>query len=227
MEHRAGTDRMTTEARERGILLVVSSPSGAGKTTLCRRLMAEFSRITFSVSYTTRPRRQNEREGIDYHFVDDAAFSAMVSEDAFAEWARVHGHRYGTSRATVEENLAAGRDLLFDIDWQGGQALNSKYPDETVMVFVLPPTLEELASRLKRRGTDSAEVVERRLAKAKEELSHYGEYHYLLPNVDLEEAYQDLRAIYKAARRAQKRQAFRALRLLEEVRTSSEQGDEA
>ena len=212
-----------SESRERGILLVVSSPSGAGKTTLCRRLMAEYPRIAFSVSYTTRPRRGSEREGVDYHFVDDDTFSAMAGREEFAEWARVHGYRYGTARRTVEENLSAGRDLLFDIDWQGGQALNSQYPEETVMIFVLPPTLEELASRLRRRGTDALEVVERRLAKAKEELSHYGEYHYLLPNDDLELAYQGLRAIYLAAHYTAKRQAFRALGLLQEVRTSTEE----
>jgi len=208
---------------ERGILLVVSSPSGAGKTTLCRRLMAEFPRITFSVSYTTRPRRGNETDGVDYHFVDDAGFDVMVARDEFAEWARVHDHRYGTARATIEENLGAGRDLLFDIDWQGATALNTKYENETVMVFVLPPTLEELASRLRRRGTDAADVVERRLAKAKEELGHYNEYAYLLPNGDFEEAYQGLRAIYLAAHYTKSRQAFRALRLREEVRTSSEE----
>jgi guanylate kinase len=210
--------------RERGILLVVSSPSGAGKTTLCHRLLREFPRLTFSVSYTTRPQRPNEREGVDYHFVDDAAFGAMVAADAFAEWARVHGHRYGTARATIDSGLAAGRDILFDIDWQGATALKTKYADDTVMVFVLPPTLEELAARLRRRGTDAADVVARRLAKAKEELTHYGEYEFLLPNVDLEEAYGNLRAIYLAAHLTQRRQAFRALRLLEEVRTEHETG---
>jgi guanylate kinase len=211
-----------SETRARGILLVVSSPSGAGKTTLCHRLMADYP-VTFSVSYTTRPRRNNEVEGVDYHFVDDETFSVMVRDNAFAEWARVHGHRYGTSRATVLENLSQGRDLLFDIDWQGAQQLNTKYPDETVMVFVLPPSLEDLAYRLRHRGTDAPDVVERRLAKAKEELGHYGEYHYLVYNQDLEQAYSDLRAIYLAAHLTQKRLAYRALHLLEEVRTSSEQ----
>lgn len=209
---------------ERGILLVVSSPSGAGKTTLCHRLLSEFPRLTFSVSYTTRPKRANEREGVDYCFIDDNRFSAMVAEGAFAEWARVHGHRYGTARATIDENLAAGRDILFDIDWQGGTALKTKYADDTVMVFVLPPTLEELAARLRRRGTDAAEVVERRLAKAKEELGHFGEYDFLLPNVELEAAYGNLRAIYLAAHLTHKRQAFRAQRLLEEVRAEGEPG---
>lgn len=206
----------------RGILLVVSSPSGAGKTTLCHRLMAEFDRVTFSISYTTRPRRSNETPGVDYHFVDDATFTAMVNDNMFAEWARVHGHRYGTARVTVDENLAAGRDILFDIDWQGATQLKSKYPDETVMVFVLPPSLDELADRLRKRGTDSAEVVARRLAKAKDELGHYGEYHYLLHNDVLDLAYADLRAIYVAAHLTQSRQASLALRLLEDVRTEKE-----
>ena len=208
--------------RRRGLLLVVSSPSGAGKTTLCRRLMAEFPQVTFSVSYTTRPRRSNEADGVDYHFVDDPAFQAMIDRQEFAEWARVHGHRYGTSRSTIEENLSNGRDLLFDVDWQGATSLHSKYPEDTVMVFVLPPTLEELAARLYRRGTDTPDVVERRLAKAKEELGHYGEYQFLLPNDDLAEAYQGIRAIYLASHLSRERQAFRALQLLEEVRTSSE-----
>ncbi len=211
------------KSRTRGILLVVSSPSGAGKTTLCHRLMNEFPRITFSISHTTRPRRSNEMGGVDYHFVDDDTFSEMIERNVFAEWARVHGHRYGTSLATIEEALAAGHDLLFDIDWQGAQQLNSQYPDETVMVFVLPPTLDELAARLRRRGTDAPDVVERRLAKAKEELGHYGEYHYLVRNVDLELAYADLRSIYLAAHLTQKRIAHLALDLLQEVRTSTEE----
>lgn len=210
------------ESTERGILLVVSSPSGAGKTTLCHRLMEEFPRIRFSVSYTTRPRREGERDGVDYVFVNDATFDRMVEDKAFAEWARVHGHRYGTARQTVTENLDNGRDILFDIDWQGGQQLISKYPDETVMVFVLPPSLKELSERLRRRGTDAPEVVERRLAKAKEELGHFAEYHYLVHNDDIDQAYADLRAIYQAAHLTQKRRAHLALRLLEEVRTSSE-----
>ena len=208
--------------RSRGLLLVVSSPSGAGKTTLCRRLMDEFPGVTFSVSYTTRPRRANEVDGVDYHFVDEGRFQAMVDRQEFAEWARVHDHRYGTARSTIEENLTGGRDLLFDVDWQGATALHTKYPDDTVMVFVLPPSLGELASRLRRRGTDAREVVERRLAKAKEELGHYGEYQFLLPNDDLDLAYQGLRAIYLAAHLSRERQAFRALELLEEVRSSSE-----
>jgi guanylate kinase len=212
-----------TQRRSGGLLLVVSSPSGAGKTTLCRRLMAEFPALTFSVSYTTRPRRPAEVDGVDYHFVDEDRFQSMVDREEFAEWARVHDHRYGTARASIDENLSRNRDLLFDVDWQGATSLHSKYPDETVMVFVLPPSLEELAARLRRRGTDSPEAVERRLAKAKEELGHYGEYQFLLPNDELEEAYQGLRAIYLAAHLARERQADRALRLLEEVRSSSEQ----
>jgi len=186
--------------------------------------MAEFARLRFSVSFTTRPRRPNEREGVDYHFVDDATFTAMVAENRFAEWAHVHGYRYGTAMASIEENLAAERDLLFDIDWQGATRLHTKYPDQTIMVFILPPTLEELAQRLRRRGTDAAEVVERRLAKAKEELGHFGEYHYLVRNDALDRAYADLRAIYLAAHLTQKRQARLALDLLEEARTGEQEG---
>jgi guanylate kinase len=213
---------MTNARGRRGLLLVVSSPSGAGKTTLCRRLMSEFSQVGFSVSYTTRPRRGNEVDGVDYHFVDDSAFQAMIGRQEFAEWARVHDHLYGTSRAAIEENIGNGRDLLFDIDWQGATALHTQYPEDTVMVFVLPPTLKELAARLYKRGTDAPDVVERRLAKAKEELGHYMEYQFLLPNDDLGEAYHGMRAIYLAAHLSRQRQAFRALRLLEEVRSTSE-----
>jgi guanylate kinase len=213
-------------SKDRGILLVVSSPSGAGKTTLCHHLMAEFKRLSFSVYYTTRPRRTNETEGVDYHFVDENTFTAMVSQNQFAEWARVHGYRYGTARKTVEEGLASGSDLLFDIDWQGATQLNTKYPEQTVMVFILPPTLGELAARLRRRGTDASDVVERRLAKAKDELGHYGEYHYLIRNDDLGRAYTDLRAIYLAAHLTQKRQAHLALALLEEARTSDSEARE-
>jgi guanylate kinase len=182
--------------------------------------MSEHGRISFSISYTTRPPRDTEKDGVDYHFVDEQTFSTMVTEDRFAEWALVHGHKYGTSKATIEESLARGKDLLFDIDWQGATQLKSKYPNDTVMIFVLPPSMEELSERLYRRGTDTPEVVARRLAKAKEELGHYGEYQYLLLNDSLKKAYDNLKAIYHAEHLAQRRQAFRALRLLEEARES-------
>ncbi|MCA9670876.1 MAG: guanylate kinase [Myxococcales bacterium] len=210
---------MTTSARTgRGILLVVSSPSGAGKTTLCRRLMKEFPRLTFSVSYTTRPKRPREVDGEDYHFVDAARFDAMVERGQLAEWAIVHDNRYGTARSTIDAAIDEGRDVIFDIDWQGGMQLSSKYPDDTVMVFVLPPSMQELARRLRDRGTDAPEMVERRLAKAAEELTHHGEYDYLITNDDLDVAYRELRAVYLAAHCQARRRSSRAIALIDEAR---------
>jgi guanylate kinase len=203
-------------ARDPGILLVVSSPSGAGKTTLCLRLISNHPRITFSVSTTTRPRRSTEQEGVHYHFVDEARFAAMIDGGHFAEWAEVHGHRYGTARATIEQNLAAGRDLLFDIDWQGATRLKALYPEETVMVYILPPTLEVLAARLRRRGTETEDVVRRRLAKALDELGHYREYDFLILNDDLDRAEGDLEAVYRSAHLARPRTAPLAEALLVE-----------
>ena len=185
----------------RGLLLVVSSPSGAGKTTLTRRLVADHAdRLTFSVSYTTRKPRADERDGVDYHFVDPETFDQMVAEDRFAEWASVHGNRYGTARATIEEAFAAGMDILFDIDYQGGRQLKARYPAESVRVFVLPPSMKVLAQRLRARATDDPDVIRRRLAKAVDELGHYHAYEYLVVNDDLEVAYGQLQGIYQAAR---------------------------
>jgi guanylate kinase len=184
---------------KRGLLIVVSSPSGAGKTTLCRRLMEEFPDIVFSVSYTTRPKRRGEEEGIDYHFVDDATFDKMVGEDKFAEWAEVFQHRYGTTVEFVNQALEGGRHVLFDIDYQGGRQLKAKFEGDAVMVFVLPPSIDELETRLRKRATDAPDVIERRLAKAKDELKHYPIYQYLIVNDDLPRAYERLRAIYLAS----------------------------
>jgi guanylate kinase len=183
----------------RGLLIVVSSPSGAGKTTLCRRLIEEFPDIVFSVSYTTREMRRGEEEGTDYHFVDRATFDAMVERGEFAEWAEVHGNRYGTTVAAVRQALEGGRHVLFDVDYQGGRQIKAKFEKEAVLVFVLPPSLEELEARLRKRATDAPEVIERRLAKARDELKHYGIYQYLIVNDDLPRAYEKLRAIYLAA----------------------------
>src|SRR5579884_2656444 len=158
-----------------GLLVVISSPSGAGKTTLCQRLLKEFQdTLVFSVSYTTRKMRAGERDGVDYHFVDDAAFDAMVAEDQFAEWAEVHGKRYGTSVSFVDEALSGGKDVLFDIDYQGGRQLRAKFESDALLVFILPPSLAELEKRLRRRATDEEDVIRRRLQKAHEEIEHYG-----------------------------------------------------
>jgi len=184
----------------RGVLAIVSSPSGAGKTTLTHRLLAEFPELEFSVSYTTRPQRPGETDGKDYHFVDGETFDRMVARGEFAEHARVHDNRYGTARAPVEAALAAGRDMIFDVDWQGGAALSAAWPDDALKIFILPPDLDTLAERLRRRATDAPAVIERRLQKAIEELSHFGEYQHLVVNDDLERAYQVLRALYLARR---------------------------
>ncbi|MCA9674745.1 MAG: guanylate kinase [Kofleriaceae bacterium] len=180
----------------RGILVIVSSPSGAGKTTLTRRLLDEVPAIGFSVSYTTRPMRPGERDGVDYHFVDVAAFERMVEGGEFAEHAVVHGNRYGTAKAPIEAALAAGRDLIFDVDWQGGQALSAQWPEDALKIFILPPDLDTLASRLRRRATDAPDVIERRLRQAITELAHWDEYQFLIVNDDLERAYPVLRALY-------------------------------
>jgi guanylate kinase len=180
----------------RGLLIVISSPSGAGKTTLARRLREEFPAIGFSVSLTTRRPREGEVHGVDYSFVDRAIFDRMIAERALAEWAEVHGNWYGTSRAAVESALSEGRDMIFDIDWQGSRALAAQWPADVIKIFVLPPSLAVLESRLRGRGTDDAQVIERRLRRAVEEMEHYPEYDHLVVNDDLESAYETLRAIY-------------------------------
>lgn len=194
-------DPKTTKPGDRGVLVIVSSPSGAGKTTLTRRLLEEFkNQLEFSVSYTTRPMRPGEVDGRDYWFVDPEAFQAMVERGEFAEHAWVHGNRYGTAQAPVEAALAAGRDVIFDVDWQGGQALSSRWPADSLKVFILPPSHEALQQRLRQRATDAQNVIEARLRKAREELEHFNEYEHLIVNDDLERAYALLRATYLTRR---------------------------
>ncbi len=183
-------------SNNRGALVVVSSPSGAGKTTLSRRLLAEFSDIRFSVSYTTRPKRPKETNGIDYWFVTKATFMEMVESSLFAEWALVHGNLYGTSKESVEMALSSGYDVVFDVDWQGGESLSKQWPQESLKVFILPPSLQALEDRLRTRASDSDEVIANRLEKAKEELAHHEEYPHLIVNDDIDEAYAALRKIY-------------------------------
>jgi guanylate kinase len=208
----------------RGLLIVVSSPSGAGKTTLCRRLIEEFPEVMFSVSYTTRPMRRGEEEGTDYHFVDDSSFDAMIKKGDFAEWAEVHGHRYGTTVAAVRQALEGGRHVLFDIDYQGGRQLKAKFENEAVLVFVLPPSLEELERRLRKRATDAPEVIERRLRMARDELKQYGLYQFLIVNDDLPRAYDRLRAIYLAAQCGADRMGHVAESLVREAEKRDQKG---
>jgi guanylate kinase len=190
---------MSSEAP--GLLLVLSAPSGAGKTTLARMFLARSPDAQFSVSATTRPPRGAERDGVDYHFVSPERFDALVAQGAFAEWAEVHGRRYGTLRSTVDEALAHGKIALFDIDVQGGTRLLEAWPREAVSVFVLPPSMEELARRLRARSTDSEEQIARRLAVARQEIAQgTARYDYVLVNDEVEAALERLRAIVQASR---------------------------
>ena len=184
----------------RGLMLVLSSPSGAGKTSIARGLLAAEPELQMSVSVTTRPKRAGEIDGKDYSFIDRAAFDRLVAEGALLEHAEVFGNCYGTPRAPVEAALAAGHDVLFDIDWQGTQELADKMRDDLVTVFVLPPTAEELRRRLTARAADSAEVIAARMAKASGEISHYREYDYVVINRDLAQSIAEVRAILTAER---------------------------
>ena len=184
----------------RGLLLVLSSPSGAGKSTIARMLLAADDRIGMSVSATTRAIRPGEIDGKDYHFVDEARFEAMAADGDFLEWANVFGRRYGTPRAPVEAALLQGRDILFDIDWQGTQQLHAKAGHDLVRVFILPPSLDELERRLRGRGTDSDEVIAQRMERAAAEISHWAEYDYVLVNENAEACLAQVRTILAAER---------------------------
>ena len=184
----------------RGVLLIVASPSGAGKTSLCRRLMADHGGLELSISMTTRDIRPGEVAGRDYHFVSDAEFQALIDQDAFLEWADVHGHRYGSPRAPIDKALAEGRDVLFDIDWQGARDIAEKCPDDAVRVFILPPSLEELRRRLVTRSQDADHVIERRIRNAKGEIEHCEIFDYVFVNDDFDRSYAELAHIYHAER---------------------------
>jgi guanylate kinase len=192
--------------RRRGLLLVLSSPSGAGKTTIARRLIAADPALTLSVSVTTRPPRQGEIDGRDYLFISPDRFSAMMARGEFLEHAIVFGHSYGTPRGPIEGALAAGRDVVADVDWQGAQQLADKLPHDLVAVFVLPPSLDALRTRLLARAQDSASVVSARMAKSAEEMSHWSEYDYVIVNHDIEESIAQARAIVTAERLRRTRQ---------------------
>ena len=194
------------EIRRRGLMLVLSSPSGAGKTTISRRLLALEPELALSISATTRPMRPGERDGVDYHFVDPTQFDLMVNRGEFLEYAKVFDHYYGTPRKPVERALANGRDVMFDIDWQGTQQLAQAAREDLVSVFILPPSTRTLEQRLKTRAQDSADVVAKRMAKAADEMSHWAEYDYVLVNDDLETSINRVRGILIAERLKRMRQ---------------------
>ena len=196
----AALERVEARRLRRGVMLILCAPSGAGKTSLARRLTADFPELSLSVSCTTRDARPGEREGREYFFTDRPAFDRLVAEDAFLEWADVHDHRYGTPRAPVLAALEAGRDVLFDIDWQGARSVVSKAPEDAVGVFVLPPSMTDLSRRLVARAQDSDAVIARRLARAAGEIAHWVEFPYVLVNDDFDRAYAELSHIYRAER---------------------------
>jgi guanylate kinase len=196
----------TTEIGRRGLLLVLSSPSGAGKTTITRMLVGREPNLAISISATTRPKRASEVDGRDYYFVSAARFDTMVERGALLEHATVFGNRYGTPRAPVETALAAGRDIVSDIDWQGTQQLKQSIREDLVSVFVLPPSMAALEERLRKRAQDSDAIVRERMAKSADEMSHWPEYHYVIVNRELEESVASVRAILAAERLRRERQ---------------------
>lgn len=184
----------------RGLMFVLSSPSGAGKTTLSRLLIERIEGLSLSVSATTRPMRPGEVDGRDYAFVDEATFTAMVQRNDLLEWAVVFDNRYGTPRAPVDAALSSGRDVLFDIDWQGTQQLREKARDDVVSVFILPPSAADLERRLHTRAQDSDDVIRERMARAAHEVSHWAEYDYIVINRNIDEAFAEVQSILKAER---------------------------
>jgi guanylate kinase len=194
------------DVHRRGLMLVLSSPSGAGKTTISRKLLERDGNLSMSISVTTRPRRPGEVDGKDYHFTDAAEFDRLVGAGALLEHAKVFGNYYGTPRAAVESALAEGRDVLFDIDWQGTQQLAEKAREDLVSVFILPPSTRELERRLQSRAQDSAAEVSRRMAKAADEMSHWAEYDYIIVNHDIESSTRRVQAILQAERLRRERQ---------------------
>lgn len=199
-------DDDTNMLKRRGLLFILSSPSGAGKTSLSRKLLEDDAEIRLSISATTRPPRPGEVDGVHYHFVSDAEFDRMVEEDDFYEWAHVFKHRYGTPKGAIREGLKNGQDYLFDIDWQGTQQLKQKDDQDVVTVFVLPPSLPELRRRLETRAQDSAEVIDDRMQRARGEISHWAEYKYVVINDDMDECFGKIKEILEAERMLRRRQ---------------------
>jgi guanylate kinase len=190
----------------RGFMLVLSSPSGTGKTTIARKVLELESELDLSISVTTRPKRASETEGKDYFFIDDTTFSQLVDKEELLEHAHVFGYNYGTPRASIEKQLASGKDVLFDIDWQGTQQLKQISTGDLVSVFLLPPTFEALEERIHKRGEDRHDMVKLRMSKAVDEMSHWAEYDYVIINNTLEESIQAVRSIIQAERLKRRRQ---------------------
>jgi len=193
-------DNASSRIRRRGLMLVLSSPSGAGKSTIARNLLENDSGLELSVSVTTRARRGSEIDGVHYHFLTKRDFDRLRDTDALLEWAEVHGNCYGTPREPAEAAMADGRDMLFDIDWQGAVQLNEKMRADIVSVFILPPSMGELKTRLKRRAEDADAAIERRLVNAQVEIEHWREYDYVVINDDLDRAYTEVKSIVTAER---------------------------
>ena len=191
---------METGVARRGLMLVLSSPSGAGKTTIARRLREEDKSVEMSISHTTRQRRNGEKDGKDYHFVDRETFTQMRDQGEFLEWAVVFDNYYGTTRKPVEDALAAGRDVLFDVDWQGAASLRDQAKNDVVTVFILPPSAADLEQRLNERAQDSPETVRRRMLGASNEIQHWDEYDYVVINHDIDCSVEAVRAILAAER---------------------------
>jgi guanylate kinase len=196
-----------TGRRRRGLLIVLSSPSGAGKSTISRMLLAADDDISMSISATTRPMRPGEQDNVHYHFVDDPEFDAKIAAGDFVEWAHVFGYRYGTPKAPVKAALKDGRDILFDIDWQGSRQLEPDFKEHLVTIFLLPPSMAELERRLQARGTDSPEVIADRMTRAASEISHWAEYEYVLVNDDADRCLAQVRSIVEAERLKRSRNA--------------------
>ena len=194
------TGKAWLEMTRRGLMLVLSSPSGAGKTSISREVLQRDDNISLSISATTRPRRPGEVDGEDYKFVDKTTFDLMVNRQDLLEYAKVFDHYYGTPRGPVEQSLAAGRDVLFDIDWQGTQQLAEKARGDLVSIFILPPSTVELDRRLHSRAQDSEAVIAERMARAADEMTHWSEYDYVVVNVDFEESVRQVQAILEAER---------------------------
>ena len=202
----AGEPTTSNALKRRGLMFVLSSPSGAGKTTISRMLLEADEELKLSVSVTTRTPRPGETDGVHYHFVDDATFDRMVDDDDFYEWAHVFGHRYGTPKGHIRAGLKEGHDFLFDIDWQGTQQLYQKDRQDVVSVFILPPSFEELRRRLEARATDSSDVIDGRMERARGEISHWAEYEYVVINDDVDKCFCKVREILHAERMERTRQ---------------------